>query len=630
MKFSSFSVLLGFLLIASCTKMFEMPPHPGRMIKDVKLESGQRGTATIYTEDDLFNVLVLVGPEADLTNIVPIITLSDDATISPQSGTPVDVSATNKVTYTVTSASGLSRQWEVEFRVYDSSISDYGTYRIATSTGTLLQTMGDPAFNERYWENATLTVAGAEPAEGENLKRWQEWDIIHETSVDDVRFYKIRNLNSGMFLQAANSGPQVTQNWELKTDPDLQLWRIEESTEAGKYEISNKATGQYLTRSGSAATSIAIVNAENQGNDKQRWTITKLPKDSYRDGDVTQFFARTTGSVAFDQGTSIPLSDGRVLWVTQDAWYEGNLTANGRLYGDRFISYTNSIIIQSAMDNWDSQSPMMTRQGANHNIGNICPVPENGNRNWVGPGVELGDYVYLHGSEGYGLEDTDQALYKLKKESGNEWNEVERLAIPGMTGQLDISYEDGMVKSDDGYVYVYGERAKPETFGYNTLLYVARFSHDDPTDWTFWDGTVWAPTPSTASAAAIDEGNGTNNVNFVNGKYAHLTMDQGFYCGIPSINMYISTSSSPTGPFSEPKLVYSFTEYYKGYNARVYTPIIHPVSQNGRNELLLTYSINFGACAENNENSVKESDGNLDPYFYRVKGVRVPYEIAGL
>ncbi len=630
MKFSSFSVLLGFLLIASCTKMFEMPPHPGRMIKDVKLESGQRGTATIYTEDDVFKVLVWVDSETDLTNIAPLITLSDDATINPQSGTPIDVSATNKITYTVTSASGLSRQWEVEFRVYDSSIGDYGTYRIATSTGTVLQTVGDPAFNERYWENATLTVAGAEPAEGENLKRWQEWDIIHETSVDEVRFYKIRNLNSGMFLQAETSGPQVTQNWELKTNPDLQLWRIEESTEAGKYEISNKATGQFLTRSGSAATSITIVNAENQANDRQRWTITKLPKNSYRDGDVTQFFSRTTGSVAFDQGTSIPLSDGRVLWVTQDAWYEGNLTANGRLYGDRFISYTNSIIIQSSMDNWDPRSPMMRRQGANHDIGNICPIPWGSNRNWVGPGVELGDYVYLHGGEGNGLEDIDQAIYKLKKEVGNEWNAVERLAISGMTGQLDISYEDGMVKSDDGYVYVYGERAKPETFGHNTLLYVARFSHDDPTDWTFWDGTVWAPTPSTESAAVIDEGNGTNNVSYLNGKYIHLTMDQGFYCGIPSINMYISTSSSPIGPFTDPKLVYSFTEYYKGYNARVYTPIIHPVSQNGRNELLLTYSINFGACAENNENNVKESDGNLDPYFYRVKGVRVPYEMAGL
>src|SRR3546814_2148255 len=77
------------------------------------------------------------------------------------------------------------------------------------------------------------------------------------------------------------------------------------------------------------------------------------------------------------------------------------------------------------MENWDPRSPMMTRQGANHGIGNICPISEGSNRNWVGPGVELGDYVYLHGGEGNGLVDIDQAIYKLRKEVGNEWRSEE-------------------------------------------------------------------------------------------------------------------------------------------------------------------------------------------------------------
>src|SRR3546814_1317049 len=74
-----------------------------------------------------------------------------------------------------------------------------------------------------------------------------------------------------------------------------------------------------------------------------------------------------------------------------------------------------------------------------------------------------------------------------------------------MTGQLDIGYEDGMVKSDDGHVYVYGERTKPETFGHHTLLHVARFAHDNPTDWTFWDGATWASAPSTRSEEHTSE-----------------------------------------------------------------------------------------------------------------------------
>ena len=80
----------------------------------------------------------------------------------------------------------------------------------------------------------------------------------------------------------------------------------------------------------SGTGSIVQVTQETKLNaDKQRWEITKLPNDSYRDGDVTNFFNRTTGSVAFDQGNSIPLADGRVLWVTQDAWYQSSLAPNG-------------------------------------------------------------------------------------------------------------------------------------------------------------------------------------------------------------------------------------------------------------------------------------------------------------
>lgn len=107
-------------------------------------------------------------------------------------------------------------------------------------------------------------------------------------------------------------------------------------------------------------------------------------------------------------------------------------------------------------------------------------------------------------------------------------------------------------------------------------------------------------------------------------------MDQGFYCDIPSLDMYISTSTSPTGPFTTPKKVYSFTEFYKGSNARVYTPLIHAHADNCKNELLLTYSMNFGACVTTGDGAIKESDGNYDPYYYRVKGVRVPYEMIGL
>ena len=626
--------LLALVLIISCKKDREQPPSPGRMIKSFRLETGQYGSANIYSENDTHKVLVRIRPDANLKALKPIIEISDESTIKPASGEMVDVSVNKIVTYTVTSASGQVRKWEIEFRVFDPSITDYGTYSIASAVNNrVMQVQGDANFNEKYLDNATMNIGEAEVASGENLKRWQEWHIMYHSTANGIKYYQIRSLFSGLFLNAsASAGQAIRQKPELKTTNDVQLWKIEESTQEGKYEISNKANGLYLNLNGSGNT-VQITQEAKANADKQKWAITKLPNDSYRDGDVTSFFARTTGSVAFDQGNSIPLTDGRVLWVTQDAWYQGSLAPNGNLYGNHFISYTNSIIIQPTATNWSPSAPMMTADGrANGNIGNLIPKYPGKTWSWPSAGVQIGDDVYIHNREGQGLgtDDDHQSLFKLTPVTSTHWK-TERTTPTGLTASEKlIGYASGMVKANDGFVYVYGTRTDPNSFGSETFLYTARFPQDNTQNWTFWNGSNWAATASTAASAHIAKGQGTNFVSYLNGKYIFLTMDQGFFCGIPSLNMYISTSSSPTGPFSPRKLVYSFTEFYKGKNARIYTPLIHAHANNSRNELLHTYSMNFGACVDTGDGAIKENDGNYDPYYYRVKGVRIPYELFGL
>jgi hypothetical protein len=628
--------LLCLILFISCRKDQTQPPSPGRMIKNFSLEQGQYGNASIHTDNDTYKVIVRLTKDANLKALQPIIKISDDATIQPASGQPIDVSTNKKVNYTVTAASGQSRIWEVEFRIYESTISEYGTYSIASALNNkVMQVQGNHLYNEKYLDNAGINVADAEIAKGENLNRWQEWTIIYNSTVNGDKFYQLRNMNSGMFLSAAadqNAGQQVKQKKELKTAIDQQLWKIEESADAGKYEISNKLNGLYLAMSGTGA-SVQVTQEAKLNVDKQKWQITNLPRDSYRDGDVTNFFNRTKGSVAFDQGNSIPLADGRVLWVTQDAWYQGSMVPNGNLNGNHTISYTNSIIIQPAIDNWSPDAPMMTADGrANGGVGNLIPRQPAKTWSWPSSGVEIGNTVYIQNTEGQGLgsDNDNQALFELTQVTPTHWNVV-RTTPPGLTASEKIvRWANGMVKANDGYVYVYGSRGDPNSFGYGTYLHVARFLQSNPQSWTFWNGSSWAATATITSPTHIATGLGTNYVSYVNGKYIYLTMDQGFYCGIKLINMYISTSASPTGPFTTRKLVHTFTEFYKGYNAAIYTPLIHASSVNGRNELLVSYSLNFGACDQNNANNVKETDGSLDPYYYRVKGVRIPYEMIGL
>lgn len=627
---------LSLLLFFSCQKDPSMPASPGRMIKDFRLEAGQYGNASIYIQNDTNKVLVRVSPDTDLSALKPLIEISEHATIHPASGDIIDVSVNKTVIYTVTAASGQTKKWEVEFRVFETDITDYDTYSIASALNSkVLQVEGNLKLNEKYLNNAVINIGVSEVAEGENLKRWQEWDIIYNSTVNGVKYYQLRNLNSGMLMNAGTngtSGQQVRQNIELKDAPDTQLWKIEESAQTGKYEISNKANGLFLTISGTGSN-VQVTQETKLNADKQRWEITRLPRDSYRDAGVTNFFNRTKGSVAFDQGNSIPLSDGRVLWVTQDAWYQGSLAPNGNLYGNHFISYSNSIIIQPTMMNWSPDAPMMTADGrSNGGVGNIIPKYPGKTWSWPGAGVQIGDKVYIHNREGEGLgsENDHQSMFELTPVSATHWK-TERTTPAGLTASEKlISFSSGMVKAKDGFVYVYGTRTDPNSFGYESYLYLARFPETNPQNWTFWNGADWAATASVSPTAHVAKGLGTNFVSYVNGKYVNLTMDQGFYCDIPSINMYISTSTSPTGPFTSRKLVYSFIEFYKGSNARIYTPLIHAHAVNGRNELLLTYSINFGACVNSGDGAIKESDGNYDPYYYRVKGVRIPYEMIGL
>src|SRR5690606_32649096 len=138
-----------FVLFFGCEKQHDLPPSPGRMIKDFKLETGQYGNATIYQDGDTFKILVRLVQGTDLTKVVPIFTLSDGANSRPASGEAIDVSTGNKVIFTVRAASGEVRQWEAEFRAYDSSISDYDTYSIAVNDGSaVMQVQGDLTFKD--------------------------------------------------------------------------------------------------------------------------------------------------------------------------------------------------------------------------------------------------------------------------------------------------------------------------------------------------------------------------------------------------------------------------------------------------------------------------------------------------
>jgi len=435
--------------------------------------------------------------------------------------------------------------------------------------------------------------------------------------------FSIMDMGSGKYIQSYNYNGTETLIQASANTTDQQKWIII-PTGAKTYKAINKADGLAITGNDTGRLTLQpFTNAT-----AQLWGYNQLGASAYRDDAVVQFFHRTLhseGSVAFDQGSSIPLSDGRVLWIAEDSFDGNELTADGNL-NCWIFEYRNSVIIQPASHTWDpDQTPNITiTTSSDGRPKQVFDIQPNTEWTWPGVGVELGNKVYVYAGEGSGLGATNQALYVLTENPGSYVWSVQRTTPKNMSNQVDIGYSSGMVKPGDGYVYAYGTKG---VFFNASQVYVARFAESDPQTWYFWNSAAWDTTRTSANAASIASTQQNVAISYINGKYVMMVMDLGYFCDPSSHNIYMATATSPTGPFTPLKQVFTIEDMYHGHLNRYYTPMIHPEFDNGKNELLITYCVNFGACTtpepdcENNE---------MQSRNYQVKGVRVPYSLLGL
>ncbi|MGK9124445.1 RICIN domain-containing protein [Olivibacter sp. SA151] len=515
------------------------------------------------------------------------------------------------------------------------SLPDYGVITLKNvASNKFMEVAGDPLYNNKFDDEAKLQQWETSMSDGAQ-SRWQKWHLIYRTTTDGVKYYQIRNLHSGKLIDVPAASDsvnmQIQQYAAFPFLADQQLWRLEEQSDGTSVRLVNKGNGLALAiANGNTNNGAAVVQEPLVNESRQQWVISLEAEDTYRDDEVVRFFNRNEseqGSVAFDQGNSILLSwganAGKVLWVTQDAWDGTSLTSEDKFPCNYFFSYGNSMLLQPSLTDWNNlHTPNVTVPGgANGRPRQVCTIQPNNTFAWPGVGVEIGDKVYVHCGEGSGLNATNQSLYVFTQNASTTW-QTQRTTPTGLSGQTAILYATGMVKAGDGYVYAYG--SETVGFGYESYIHVARFPESNPQQWEFFNGTEWTATPTTGAASKVADGLGSSAVSYLNGKYILMTMDQGFNCDA-NRRIYLATADSPTGPFTERKAVYTISEYFYGQYARYYTPAIHPHFNNGRNELLLTYCLNYSACGLDGC-----QDGYIDPYYYRVKGIRVPFTMIGL
>jgi hypothetical protein len=540
-------------------------------------------------------------------------------------------------------------------QVISGNLINYGVYTIKSLTDAhYVQVAGDTLYNEKYKDNALIVQHAAENNEEAKPQKYQRWHIIYFSTENEVKYYSIRNTMSGKLLDVPSAsllgGVQLQQSAENTIIDNRMLWSLTEVS-AGKYKITNKNSGLAITNQNALTmNNTPITQDVFSGTDSQLWEIIKQEPCSYRDDKVVKFFERnkmTFGSVAFDQGSSIALSDGKTLWVTQDSWDGSQLQSNNLFYSSWFFMYGNSMFLQPSLTDWSpDNAPNITRlNSAQARPKQICDIQPNQSFAWPSNGIEINGKVYLSCGEGNGLTQTKQTLYEIYPLAlgSLSWGSI-RHEVTGLSNYNTVNYASGMVKASDGYVYVFGSRGLG--YGYYIQIFVARFSQASPLDtWTFWNGTSWINTPPTTDSeftkAKIFEGLGASaTVGYVNGKYVLITLDQGFWA---TTSRFVrgTIANSPTSGFASSKKIYAINEYIYGSQARYYTPNIHPQFKNENDELLFTYSLNYSAV-DNKDITVNSAGAKIvngtsvvngayiDPYFYRVKGVRVPYSVLGI
>ncbi|RCH55818.1 hypothetical protein DJ568_03415 [Mucilaginibacter hurinus] len=506
------------------------------------------------------------------------------------------------------------------------TITNAGSNKAIEVGGTLNQGHKmDPSRLLQQWTPATTP------------DRWQEWNIIDL----GTGYYRIQNLFSGQTL--AVPGGFSIQGLTLEQYPWLndnaQQWQII-LVSGTNYRIINRATGLAITNeAGSTTNGTAITQRTYVNNATQWWKINLLARDSYRDEAITNFFKRTSGSTAFDGVFSVPMTyganNGKVMWPTNDTYWN-SINSNGTtncLGGEHQpIALRSSNLIQPAQSggnwNWNPASTVNITTAAHGN--QFFPIQSGTQWTWPSGGVEIGSHVYIYADEGNGLSVTAGAIYDINLGSLPTYT-VTRLSTPAMSGQTAIRYMHGMVKHTDGYVYVYGNGS-----GWGAGdVYVARFLQSSPTTWTFWNGTSWAASPSTAAGAAIITGLpwGGFWVAKVNNKFVIASMDFGFGCDITQRDVYTRFSSDPKTGWSAQKKVYSLPDYKQGHTPTYYAPAIHP-QFSSNSEMVFTYCVNFyGKNDGTNATCLpacSNPDGSMDPNDYRAKAVRIPYALIGI
>ncbi len=302
------------------------------------------------------------------------------------------------------------------------------------------------------------------------------------------------------------------------------------------------------------------------------------PCTPYKDQNFTKLFRQTTGLIAADGAVSVPLDDGRSIWLYGDSYVDQLDTASGML--PCLFNAQNSATVMSI--SLPTVEQTLAGAAGSRTYFQYQPDPDN-YFFWPGDGVQLGDTAYIlliklrKVSTGFGFGGTGE-LYAAK------------IKVPEMTlvGYADLGYKNDIQYScsaiqDDGWVYVHGIKDN----GFGRDLHVARFPAGNIyANWQYYDGSGWS-TDIAQSAAIHDAFAFSFSLSKVKDKFLLLITQFSLGCD-QGKKIFAFTADRPEGPFSSKQVIWEVDDLEQGYRPFFYAANAHPEYINGKDELLIT------------------------------------------
>lgn len=325
------------------------------------------------------------------------------------------------------------------------------------------------------------------------------------------------------------------------------------------------------------------------------------PVQSYKDTTFTDYFKRTTGLIAADGAYSIPLSNGKSLWVFGDSYidsYDSTTNTTPCLFQAR----NSCLLIDVA--NPSQQTTLPGNFGSNSFF-----VDGSDNYIWPGSGFQQADTIYVFVNKLWHTQQTDTSMVaKILYPSYALHSFFKPADFDG------INFGVSIIQETD-FDYVYG--IKHNGFGHD--VYAARFPHGNiAATWQFYNGDSWVA-DATAANRIHEEFTASFYLLKLKSKYVLITTEFSVGCD-QGKNIYVATSDNPTGPFENKHSVWQIDDYLQGHLPFFYLANAHPEFDNGNEELLITYCINnYGDCVETC------ISGRQNPDNYRPKAIRVAY-----